>query len=88
MRIYEMNDNMEAKLAVYGALQRLLCKINEKYPYISDEMIPNRSDDFSVPEQFYFVIGLCPEIMRDETDYTKFSPELGNTLLSTLLEEV
>lgn len=81
-----MNYDREAKLAVYGALQRLLSKINDEYPYLTEEMRPDLVNDFSVPSQFYFTIGLSPEVLIDANDYTEHSPELGDALLAKLLE--
>lgn len=78
---------MDESIAVYGALQRLLDKINEKYPYLTKDRRPDLIDEFSVPSQFYLTIGLSPEVIMDENDYTEYSPELGDKLLKKLIEE-
>jgi hypothetical protein len=78
---------MDEALAVYGALQRLLKKINKEYPYITEKMRPDLMNDFSVPSKFYLKIGLSPEIFIDKSDYTECSPELGDKLLKKLMEE-
>jgi hypothetical protein len=82
-----MDYNKETKMAIYGALQRLLKKINREYPYLTEEMQPKFVDDFSYPSKFYFKIGLSPEIISEKTDYTEYSPELGDRLLKELMEE-
>lgn len=71
------------KKAIYGAIQRVLNKMAEKYPYNSKDF------GFEVgycPDTFGFEIGLVPNIMEICEDYTEYFPELGNTLLQELMD--
>lgn len=74
--------NKDKKIAVYGAIQRLLNKLSEKYPYNSEDF------GFEVgycPDIFRFEIGLIPNIMEMGEDYTEYATELGDHLLQELM---
>lgn len=78
-----MITKKDEKKAIYGAVQRLLNKLAEKYPY--------NSVDFGFetgycPDVFGFEIGLVPNIMEIREDYTEYVIELGNTLLQELID--
>lgn len=78
-----MITKKDEKKAIYGAVQRLLNKIHEKYPYNSKDF------GFEVgycPDVFGFEIGLVPNIMEMREDYTEYLPELGGTLLQELID--
>jgi len=73
----------DKKIAVYGALQRLLNKASAEYPYDSKDF------GFEVgqcPSCFGFDIGLVPNMMEISKDYTNFEPALGDLLLQKLID--
>lgn len=75
--------NKDKKIAVYGAIQRVLNKLSEKYPYNSEDF------GFEVgycPDVFRFEIGLIPNIMEMGEDYTDYAVEIGDTLLQELMK--
>lgn len=77
-----MTDKDEKK-AIYGAIQRLLMKVSEKYPYTSDF-------GFEIghcPEHFDLVLGLSHGMMNFSADYTGFNPELGDLLFQDIINE-
>jgi len=75
----------ELKFAVYGALQRLIKKINKKYPITTEEFFPELEKNFSVPDRFFLTLSLNPNILSNDKDYTSILPEVGNQLLVELL---
>lgn len=78
-----MITKKDEKKAIYGAIQRLLNKISEDYPYTSEDF------GFEVgycPERFNLSLGLSPNIMHFSEDYTNFKEDLGDYLLQLLLE--
>ena len=78
-----MITEKDKKIAIYGAIQRLLNKMAEKYSYNSKDF------GFEVgycPDTFGFEIGLVPNIMEICEDYTEYLPELGDALLQELID--
>ncbi|MCK4454664.1 hypothetical protein KAW18_03675 [candidate division WOR-3 bacterium] len=73
------------KKAIYGALQRLLDKINMKYPYTCDDFYADEDDGYC-PNRFWIILGLNPNIMDFGNDFREFRPELGDTLLQEVLK--
>lgn len=90
MNTFEENSNVDTyfmkKAAVYGAIQRLLDRVNKKYPYLGDEMYELDYEHGTLPERFWLTIGLQPFIAEFRGDYRECDPETGNVLLRELLE--
>ena len=88
MNTFEEDSNMDTylkKAAVYGAVQRLLDKVNEKYPYLGGEMY--KLDEYgTLPARFILEIGLTPHIAFFDSDYRECDQETGDVLLRELLE--
>lgn len=75
--------NRDKKIAVYGAIQRVLEKVSKEYPYTSDDF------GFEVgfcPERFDLVLGLSHQIIHFTDDFTQFEPGLGDHLLQELMD--
>lgn len=78
-----MITERDKKIAVYGAIQRMLEKVSKEYPYTSEDF------GFEVgfcPERFDLVLGLSHQIMHFDDNFTQFKPELGDRLLQELMD--
>lgn len=74
-----MISELDKKKAVYGAVQRLLGRVSDIYPY-TDKDFGFENNPYC-PKVFKLVIGLRPNMLVFEEDYTNFKPELGDYLL-------
>ncbi len=80
-----MKTEFMKKTAVYGAIQRLLDKVNEKYPYTAGDCYELDPHGW-LTESFWLEIGLRPHIAFFDGDYRECDQETGNALLRELLE--
>ncbi len=75
----------EKKMALYGAIQRLLDKANEESPFTGGEMYEMDDEYGTLPRQLYVVLELQPNCGSLD-DWTEVEPELGDKLLRELME--
>lgn len=79
-----------AKMALYGAIQRLLVKANREYPFTGGDgdgdLYELDKEHGTIPSQLYVGLTLHPNCIFND-DWTDFETELGDKLLLRLLLE-